>query len=514
MLEIKSLIDYEDEKGQTLLFHAVEKNDLKMIKELIQAGANVNHVSQYDTLLTLAYRRNRISLINDYFYSIRNQFEDKIIQSLVSVVDNNHLDLVEKFNLNLNRKVYMPLLHKATQEGNVELVKNLIKQGVDINLENKDGMKAPFFMNKKLKTQTIIDLLEVFKNAGFNFSYQNEKGKTLANHLLYTFEGKKKIAQYVEVYKLPINYFATISDEYLNQHCFFNESLYVKEQIKTNSEFFKNQVFNQINHQNIDQIDISMLPLLGNNSIFSLLEFMKNNQHNINTNFTCKHYKSTLLEKVSQNYLSVFNHHNYSFTEKDEAQKIEWKKQFELVREKFLEFKDLDLNQLKEIEFNGKTSISPLYFNACILYYLQDYIVNNIEKLDLTLRSTNNSTVINHCINQENSHLITLFLKQGKIDYNQLNDEGANLVLEVAKILNRENFKRLNSDIVSQIIWDTLDNCPFIDLKLKDKKGNHFENQLSGLFLVDQYKNRQEEIEKKWLDLTTIDNQKSKKIKL
>jgi hypothetical protein len=516
MLDIHSLINYEDSEGRTLLFSAIEKNDLKMIKELIEAGANVNHVSQSDTILTFAYRKNRMSLINNYFYTIKDKFEERVIQSLVSVVDGKHLDMVNKFSLNINRQTYMPLLHKATQDGNVELVKKLIEQGVNINLENKDGIRAPFLMTKKLKSQVVIDLLEVFRHAGFDFSFETKKGKTVANHLLSLYEGKKKIAQYVEVYKLPINYFATVSDEYLNEHCFFNESTYVKEKMNTDTEFFKNQLFPQLNAQNLEKINIRNVHDFGNNSIFSLLEFMKNNNYSINTEFSYWTSKMTILEKVAQKYLSVFSHQNYSFSESEDKAKNEWGILFSLIRDKILNFKELDLNQLKELEFNGKTSVSPLYFSACILYFFKDHIIKNINNnvIDLSLRSSSNSTVINHCLNQENLSLIPLFLKQNKIDYNQTNNEGANLVLEVSNILSRDNFKRINKTFVEKMLWDVIDNCPFTDLELVDKKNNTLEKNLKSLGLFTEFKERQEQIEKAWLENTTHHQKQGKKIKL
>lgn len=511
MLNLQTLINYEDNEGKTLLYHAVEKNDLKTIKELVELGANVNHISKYETLLTAAYRHNHFSLINNYFYSIQDKFEPRIIQSLMNVIGQDQLEMIEKFNLDLNKKVYRPLLHKAVEEGNIELIKELTNKGIDINLEDKEGNCALFYLKRKMKTQTVIEILDIFRTSGFDFNYE-KNGKKVANNLIHLYEDKKKITQYIEVYKLPINFFAKFDSFSVAPNYLINESTYIKNKIINDSLFFKEKVFQQLDEENLKKININNLKLTGNNSLLSLLELMAQKNYSINTQFL----NQTMIEVVARKFFTFFNHSSYTFNKMDTEYKEEIKKEFDIIKEKILSFNDLDLNAKKEVNFVGKTYTAPLFFNQSILYYLKDYIIENLNQgvVDLSKRDSKNSTVINHCLNQENYDLIEVFLKKQKIDFNELNHEGSNLVLEVAKNLNRDTFKNLPANIVKAIMWSVIDNSPFTDLNLKNHQKSTLTDELSGIGLLQSYHERAIEIEKKWLESNTHSQKNARKIKL
>jgi len=62
LIESGADINMIDSFGNTLLYHAVEKEDIKLIKLLIQLGCDINHVSRHDkdTVLHYAYfQKNR-----------------------------------------------------------------------------------------------------------------------------------------------------------------------------------------------------------------------------------------------------------------------------------------------------------------------------------------------------------------------------------------------------------------------------------------------------------------------
>lgn len=512
MLDIKSLIDYEDSEGQTILFHAVKKNDLKMIKELIASGANVNHISHYDSIFTLAYKNQHFDLINDYFYSIIDKFDSKIIQSLMNVVNENQFDMIEKFNLNLNRKITMPLLHKAVQEGNAELIKSLIKKGVDVNLENSHGEKALFYVPHKLKTQTIIDILSAFKEAGFNFNYQNKDGKTVGNHIIYHHSEKKTVVQFVEAYKLPINYLAKSS----HQDCLLNEHAYARTKMRQDSGFFKEVLTHQITQENLHHIDLKSFKLEGNNSIIALLNLMKERNYSINTEFNIfnGHYKSTMLEVIASQYHEMFNAKSYTFSRLEEDEKKRLKKVFNTIKEKIISFKELDLNKITSNTFANRNHARPLYFNRHILFFLKDYILeNSCSHIDLTLKDSTNSSVIKHCLNDDCLDLIVPFLQTKMIDYNALNEEGFNLILEIVNIMNKSQ-QGVDKNLVSKIFWSVIENTPMTDLKLKNNQGITLEKELSSLGLLHSFEEGKVRLEKKWLDSQIQITQPGRKIKI
>ncbi|WP_214481721.1 ankyrin repeat domain-containing protein [Bacillus sp. SM2101] len=128
----------QTKRGKTPLFEAVyltnTDNQLKFVRELHRAGANINHQDHYgDTALIIAGRDNRLQIIK------------KLLEYGI--------------NPNMQNHKGDTALIEACRAGNVEVVEALIQAEVNIKIKNKKWLSAKYYA-KKNKDQFIIKLLK------------------------------------------------------------------------------------------------------------------------------------------------------------------------------------------------------------------------------------------------------------------------------------------------------------------------------------------------------------------
>ncbi len=98
------------------LLEAVESNDLELCRELCLAGASLEPV---------LFAENKDEDLNDY--------------PLPHAADLNHFEIVAYFldsGVNPNKFFDLSALHYAASNGNLEMVRLLLKSGADIDLED------------------------------------------------------------------------------------------------------------------------------------------------------------------------------------------------------------------------------------------------------------------------------------------------------------------------------------------------------------------------------------------
>ena len=133
-----------DNKGNTLLIKAVDKNDIKMIEKLVAIGADLNIKNKYgNTALYEAIRNHNI----------------KIVQFLINADANLNLQIT---------KNYGTALHEAVEFGfvNVEnkIIKKIIEAGVNLDIQNKSG-DTPLHLAVKNYCKPTYDLLVISNNS-------------------------------------------------------------------------------------------------------------------------------------------------------------------------------------------------------------------------------------------------------------------------------------------------------------------------------------------------------------
>lgn len=119
-----NLIDFQDPiYGNTLLIFTVMNQQIKPFKILLANKANVNIHNTYD---------GTSALIEACSF---NQYDNKFAEILIrNGADVNDVEVGERRKGNSTR--YTPLI-AASREGNLDLVKLLVKNGADINYQNE-----------------------------------------------------------------------------------------------------------------------------------------------------------------------------------------------------------------------------------------------------------------------------------------------------------------------------------------------------------------------------------------
>lgn len=166
---------------ETPIFEAVNKNNFKTTQKLIELGANVNMQNEKGrTPLFTACQNSRrieslICLINNGA-DINHEDENKMRALSFAIKNNNYkafnILLSVKAEINFKDKFGTTPLMLACKIGNLEMVKNLVKQGADINKVDIKGHSAlDYAKNNHFK------LCQEFLNKSFKISQNLEQNQ-------------------------------------------------------------------------------------------------------------------------------------------------------------------------------------------------------------------------------------------------------------------------------------------------------------------------------------------------
>jgi len=140
-------VNKKNDYGRTALDFAVSYKNVKMVKLLIKAGADVNSTNNTgDTALSEPYINNPGD-------------SDKRIQIVKALI-------AAKTDVNIVNNEGNTALFGAISSDNTAEVKLLIKAGADVNLKNNDG-ETPLSLALEMPNKSIIKLL---KDAGAKLS--------------------------------------------------------------------------------------------------------------------------------------------------------------------------------------------------------------------------------------------------------------------------------------------------------------------------------------------------------
>lgn len=151
-------IDVKDTKksptrGEHPLFHAIRKNDPKIVKLLIEYGSNVNIFSLTGTTpLHILAEQGNLQLMQFLFE-------------------------ISSPNINIQDKYGYTPLHTAIQQKNIQIVKFLISKGADIEAKNYKGF-TPLHTAVWFNAEEIVFILI---EAGANINATTNDGLTALN---------------------------------------------------------------------------------------------------------------------------------------------------------------------------------------------------------------------------------------------------------------------------------------------------------------------------------------------
>ncbi|KAL6605111.1 ankyrin [Neocallimastix sp. 'constans'] len=161
LIEFGAIIDNEDNYNETPLVLAVRNQNETLVKYLIACGADVNfHSSFHNTPLLEAVEIGNEPLVK-YFLergaqvNVSNEFGDT---ALIRTIENNREDLAKlliAYGADVNYETHKNPLTEAAHNNNMNLIRYLIDNGVDVHQTNSD----PLIWAIKCKNETMLKYL-------------------------------------------------------------------------------------------------------------------------------------------------------------------------------------------------------------------------------------------------------------------------------------------------------------------------------------------------------------------
>jgi len=148
-------IDERSNKGYTALHLAVMNNDFRLVQTLLEYGANIGaRTLKNNSLLHLAVLSQDLNMIESFLrrgLNLRQQNDDG--ENAIDIVHREGTDEVKQFF-----EQYLDIFEQIKQ-GNYEVVKNCLKQGVvSVNEVNEEGLTPLHYAVQYLEVE-IIELL-------------------------------------------------------------------------------------------------------------------------------------------------------------------------------------------------------------------------------------------------------------------------------------------------------------------------------------------------------------------
>jgi ankyrin repeat protein len=174
-------LNIQDNEGNTALMRAVQRNDINMIKQLIEKGADVNkRIYNNNTALLYAVKNKNTEIINYLFENNIDQYiyiSDEIIQKIndFTMFDKNKILTIKFYlqyqNITENTKVLKHLNNQIEKEGNsiipgVDVKKDKLIEfrNIILNLQKQDNSLQKS-QNEIIKNQTKENVEKKVKQA-------------------------------------------------------------------------------------------------------------------------------------------------------------------------------------------------------------------------------------------------------------------------------------------------------------------------------------------------------------
>lgn len=207
--KIGRLINYEYKSGDMLLHIAAKYNKSKVIKFILDEGADINYTTnEGETALSIALREghNEVAMIllergaetaglEGSFAIVCKELKHQIALSKMKLLIENLINnktkftqampelrkliLNESIDINMRNKRGLSLLHIAVLNGTVKNVENLLDLGADINVRDKFRFTLLHIAAKKNK----LDIIKLLLYKGIDYRRRDISGATFMDIL-------------------------------------------------------------------------------------------------------------------------------------------------------------------------------------------------------------------------------------------------------------------------------------------------------------------------------------------
>jgi ankyrin repeat protein len=176
---------------ENILMTALQKEDIdiNIIKAIVNAGANVHALNSYGEYLplNLAARNNRLDLVKYLIQSgasvqSQNHGMIGILQSTKNIEILEYLLKNKYFDINYQHEYYQEsiLVHGLKfHNKSLELVKFLVKKGIDVNLQDNEGYTALMLAVKN----NLADIVKYLLDNGAKIDIKDFDGKTVLDYI-------------------------------------------------------------------------------------------------------------------------------------------------------------------------------------------------------------------------------------------------------------------------------------------------------------------------------------------
>ncbi|KAG4100463.1 ankyrin [Neocallimastix lanati (nom. inval.)] len=440
------------------------------------------------------YFNNNISIFKSIF---KNEYTFKVVNVLIILIQNG-------LNIDARDKEGNTLLVYAIQEKNEDIVYYLLKYHSSIELLNTEieilkpliKIKNTFLFNE-INLIKNIQILKMLIQQGIDINSKDKEGKTL---LVYAIEEEDK---FIVNYLLENH--ASIQSVNENIKCFRELNKYKKGNEKKSlesSEFRKKNIFNIIKLLLQHGLDIDAKDEEGKTLLLYAIEdenelivnyLLENHAsiHSVNENIKClkeltknkKEYKDELLVdfefriKNKFNILKLLLQHGLDIDAKDENYLLENHASIHSVNENIKCLKEFTINK----KGNKKESLESFEFRVKNKFNIIKLLLK--YGLDINAKDEEGKTLLLYAINEVNESLFYYLLKNNAsleslkknniklllnliFSINENENENENALNKLSKYTNKEKEEEKCFEILKLIIRNGL------DINNKDEEGN------------------------------------------
>jgi ankyrin repeat protein len=252
----EKIINFLDLEKNTLLHLATAKNDIPLVKELIEKGADIDAINNKgDSILTLCLNHKDKTLISEYFPTLN--FKEETKNTLIKYLNTTNVMLLEPFNLDTKKVMYKldvlaqkeTELHRAVETYSVSLIEKLLSEGADPNALYFKRTPLHHVYNysnqKAIKHEELIKILKLFREYKHDESIKCND-LNLAEYLI---NHNSKSTGKLVAYLLEENYELDLTKK-SNSSIVYNKKL--------SEKIIEKYFLNKINEQNFNKIDLNL----------------------------------------------------------------------------------------------------------------------------------------------------------------------------------------------------------------------------------------------------------------
>ncbi len=441
LIEYGANFNAKRDDGHNLLVSAACRGEIKVIKLLLNKGANVNYKTNGYSALIEGIKHKNLKII-DILLKVGAECGDEEREKINQLIK-------EKNDINFVNEKGETALLIASSNGELKLAKSLIERGANVNVKDMEG-KSPFtraVLHGSRKTVKLLldngaDISERINNNSALFIALDKRNFKLAKLLI---EYGANIEERSNLYRKTVLMYAT------EKNCIE----IVKMLMKINSD---------ANNTNDLHEALNCAATLGNLEIMKLLweklgDFKKYGEEALLASSFMGYIdivKWLIEEGTDPNIEINIRNFNYSNITPQNSEPfsitpliVVAKKSHTLETGKFLIEKGADINRKNSLNFTPLMSASK---NGNL------ELVKLLLKLDVDINSKDNygKTAIFYAITNKHTEIAKILLEKN-INVNEKNMEGITLLIQAATIGDRE--------IVESLI------CKGADISNKDNSG-------------------------------------------